>query len=57
VHYDREVDAIGVLLPGTEDARVDTSEAYDDGRLVVDYDRHGMVIGLEILGVTKLPRP
>jgi uncharacterized protein YuzE len=49
VMYDPEVDVLGILL---SDAPVEESDEDKPG-LILDYDRHGNVVSLEILDASK----
>lgn len=49
--YDARVDAFYVLLA---DAPVSGQRASDDGRIIVDVDAEGEVVGVEVLGASTL---
>ncbi|CAD5140673.1 conserved protein of unknown function [Microbacterium sp. Nx66] len=55
--FDAEVDAAYItLVPETESGRSVRNEVVDiaGGTVVLDFDQSGMLLGLEILGATKL---
>jgi uncharacterized protein YuzE len=49
VRYDPEVDVLSIAL---SDARVEESDEDKPG-VILDYDTHGNVVGLEILDASK----
>ena len=54
VTYDQEVDILGIVL---NDAEIEESDEDKPG-VIIDYDDHGNVIGLEILDAsTRIANP
>lgn len=49
VHYDPEVDVLSILL---SDTPVDESDEDKPG-LILDYDKEGNVVGIEVLNASK----
>ena len=54
VRYDQEVDALRIIL---NDEAIEESEEQRPG-IIMDYDKHGNVVGLEILDAsTRIANP
>lgn len=51
VHYDPEVDVLRILL---SDAPVEESDEDKPG-VILDYDKDGNVVGIEVLNASKRP--
>ena len=54
ITYDQEVDALRIIL---NDEAIEESEEQRPG-MIIDYDKHGNVVGLEILDAsTRIANP
>lgn len=52
LHYDTETDSLYVYLAGLEAGVASTDRRLDERRLI-DYDRYGQPIGIELLEVSR----